>query len=188
MLALYQRCSENYSESSLCVGLSLLLFVALNKSRNKQRRGKKTKYTKKTKNNTRGNSFYTQVTIIKSLLLPKMLYVFSVLTTPGEFIKQLNTIIYNFLWKGTDKIARKAAVNDLKYGGLNLIDLETYVKSSRLAWLNRIFSGGSSPWKAYIKYLLEDFGGFFYLVVITMSKTVKLLLLFIENFSNGGLT
>ena len=49
----------------------------------------------------------------------------------------------------------------MKYGGLNLIDLETYVKSSRLAWLNRIFSGGSSPWKAYIKYLLEDFGGVF---------------------------
>ena len=57
-----------------------------------------------------------------------MLYVSSVLTTPEEFIKQLNTIIYNFLWKGTDKIARLAAVNDLKYGGLNLIDLETYVK------------------------------------------------------------
>ena len=64
-----------------------------------------------------------------------MLYVFSVLTTPEEFIKQLNTIIYSCLWKGTDKIARLAAVNDLEYGGLNLIDLETYVKSSRLAWL-----------------------------------------------------
>ena len=111
--------------------------------------------------NCRGLSLFGKVTIIKSLLLPKMLYVFSVLTTPEEFIKQLNTIIYNFLWKGTDKIARKAAVNDLKYGGLNLIDLETYVKSSRLAWLNSIFSEGSSPWKAYIKYLLEDFGGVF---------------------------
>ena len=86
---------------------------------------------------------------------------FSVLTTPGEFIKQLNTIIYNFLWKGTDKIARLAAVNDLKYGGLNLIDLETYVKSSRLAWLGRIFAEGSSPWKAYINYLRKDFGGAF---------------------------
>ena len=90
-----------------------------------------------------------------------MLYAFSVLTTPGEFIKQLNTIIYIFLWKGTDKIARLAAINDLKYGGLNLIDLETYVKSSRLAWLGRIFAEGSSPWKAYINYLLKDFGGAF---------------------------
>ena len=120
----------------------------------------------------RGLSLFGKVTVIKSLLLPKMLYVFSVLTTPGEFIKQLNTIIYK--WKGTDKIARLAAVNDLEYGGLNLIDLETYVKSSRLAWLGRIFAEGSSPWKAYINYLLKDFGGLFYLAVITMSKTAKL--------------
>ena len=116
-----------------------------------------------------------------------MLYVFSVLTTPEEFIKQLNTIIYNFLWKGTDKIARKAAVNDLKYRGLNLIDLETYVKLSRLAWLNRIFSEGSSPWKAYIKYLLEDFGGVFLFSCNYDVKDCKVLL-FMENFSNGGLT
>jgi len=44
---------------------------------------------------------------------------------------------------------------------LNLIDLETYVKSSRLAWLGRIFSEGSSPWKAYITYLLAYFGEVF---------------------------
>ena len=42
---------------------------------------------------------FGKVTIIKSLLLPKMLYVFSVLT---------------------DKVARLAAVNDLKYGKLEL--------------------------------------------------------------------
>ena len=49
--------------------------------------------------NCRGLSLFDKVTVIKSPLLPKMLYVFSVLTTPGEFIKQLNTIVYNFLWK-----------------------------------------------------------------------------------------
>jgi len=47
-------------------------------------------------------------------------------------------------------------------------------KSSRLAWLGRILAKGSSPWKAYINYLLKDFGGLFYLAVITMSKTAKL--------------
>jgi len=95
-----------------------------------------------------------------------MLYVFSVLTIPEEFIKQLNTIIYNFLWKGTDKIAKLAAVNDLKYGGLNLVDLETYVKSSRLAWLGLAFLFSCN----------------------CDVKTAKLIPLFIENFSNGGLT
>ena len=44
----------------------------------------------------RGLSLYGKITIIKSFLLPKMLYTFSVLPTPEAFIKQLNTIIYNF--------------------------------------------------------------------------------------------
>ena len=79
----------------------------------------------------RGLSLFGKITIIKSFLLPKMLYIFSVLPTPEAFIKQLNTIIYNFLWKGPDKVARPAVINDLKYGGLNLMDLETSIKSLR---------------------------------------------------------
>ena len=126
----------------------------------------------------RGLSLVGKVTVIKSLLLPKMLHVFSVLTPPGEFIKQLKTIIYKFLWKGTDKIARLAAVNDLEYGGLNLIDLETYVKSSRLAWLGRIFAEGSSPWKAYINYLLKDFVGAFLFSCNYDVKDCKIICLF----------
>jgi hypothetical protein len=51
-----------------------------------------------------------------------------------------------------DKIARQEDVNDLKYGGLDLIDLDTHANSSRLAWLGRIFLEGSSLWKAYINY------------------------------------
>ena len=70
---------------------------------------------------------------LKSFLLPKMLHVLSVLPTPVEFIKQLNNIIYIFLWKGPDKIARQAIINDIKYGGLNLVDLESSIKSLRLA-------------------------------------------------------
>ena len=93
-----------------------------------------------------------------------------------------------FLWKGTDKIARRAAVNDLKYGGLNLIDLETYVKSSRLAWLGRIFQKVHPHGKRILIVCLRILAGFFFLVVITMSKTVKLFPPFIENFSSGGLT
>ena len=90
-----------------------------------------------------------------------MTYVFPVLPTPQDFIKQLNTIIYNFLWNGLDKIARAATINDIKFGWLRLIDLETSMKSLRLAWLGRIFSRGSAPWKAYINYLLENYGGIF---------------------------
>ena len=58
----------------------------------------------------RGLSLFGKVTIIKSSLLPKMLYVFLLLPASQDFIKQLNTNIYNFLWNGPDKIARSAAI------------------------------------------------------------------------------
>ena len=93
----------------------------------------------------RGLSLYGKVTIIKSLLIPKMLHVFSILPASEDFIKQLNSIIYNFLWKGPDKIARLATINDLKHGGLDLIDIETSIKASRLPWIGRLFSEGSLP-------------------------------------------
>ena len=97
--------------------------------------------------------------IIKSFLLSKMAYVFSVLPTPQEFIKQLNTIIYNFLWNGPDRIARLAVVNDIKFGGLQFTDIETSIISLRLAWLERIYSSGRIPWKAFLDYLLKNYGG-----------------------------
>ena len=69
----------------------------------------------------RGLSLFGKVTIIKSLLLPKVLYIniSSILPSPLEFIKAFQTIIFNFLWKGPDKIARTAVTNDFEFGGLN---------------------------------------------------------------------
>ena len=58
-------------------------------------------------------------------------------------------------------MARLAVINNIEYGGLKLADMETSIKSLRLAWLGRIFAEGSSPWKSFINYLLKDFGGIF---------------------------
>ena len=110
----------------------------------------------------RGLSLFGKVNIIKSFLIPKMSYVFSVVPALQDFIKQLNTIIYNFLWNGPDKIARCVATNNIAFGGVNLIDLESLIRSLRLAWLGRRFSRGSIPWKAYINHLLRDCGGIFF--------------------------
>lgn len=60
-------------------------------------------------------------------------------------------------------MARLAAINDIRYGRLNLIDLQTNGKSSTLAWLGIILSKESLPWKAYINSLLHDSGGNFLL-------------------------
>ena len=46
---------------------------------------------------------------------------------------------------------------------LNVTDFETSIKSARLAWITRFFREESYPSKAYLLYLLKDFGGDFFL-------------------------
>ena len=43
-----------------------------------------------------------KVTIIKSFLIPKFVYISSLLPVPQEIDKELNKMIFKFLWKRTD--------------------------------------------------------------------------------------
>ena len=106
----------------------------------------------------RGLSLFGKVTIFKSLLLPKVLNISSILPSPLEFIKAFQTIIYNFLWKGPDKIARTAVINDFEFGGLKVTDLTTSIVSLRLSRIGRFLSDNFYPWKAYLLHLLRAFG------------------------------
>ena len=47
----------------------------------------------------RGLSIYGKVTIIKSFLIPKYIYICSILPTLKELLKELNKILFKFLWK-----------------------------------------------------------------------------------------
>ena len=89
---------------------------------------------------------YGKVTIIKALVIPKMVYLFSLIPTPEGVNIELNRMHYKFLWKGTDKVTRLSTINDYENVGLKMIDLECMVKSLRLAWLKIIFSINSGTW------------------------------------------
>ena len=80
---------------------------------------------------------------------------------PKGVIKELNQLIFKFLWKGVDKVTRLAVVNDYQKSGLKMIDLETMAKSLRLAWLKRIFGENDGTWKNYLHHPLKRFGGLF---------------------------
>ena len=69
---------------------------------------------------------------------------------------------YKLLWEGPDKITRRATSNSSEYGVLNLSDLETSIKSLRLAWISKIFNPEPFSWKSFLTHLLEPFGGFFF--------------------------
>jgi len=63
-----------------------------------------------------GLSVYGKVTVIKSFLIPKFVFISSLLPTPNKFIKDLNQLIFKFLWNGKDKIRRISAIDNYEEG------------------------------------------------------------------------
>jgi len=104
------------------------------------------------------------VTIVKTLLTPKFLYVSSIIQTLMETIKRMERMIFKFLWKGPDKVTRNSFINSIKNGELNLIDIETQIKTLRLSWIPRILeSTRKGLWKSYCNHYLKPYGGVFLL-------------------------
>ena len=98
---------------------------------------------------------FGKITIIKSLLLPKLAHLFISLPKPPEkWMKNLEQVFFKFIWNDkTDKISRSQAVQDYPDGGLKMVHLESYVKSLKVTWLRRILL--SSPTSSLITIFNE---------------------------------
>ena len=111
----------------------------------------------------RGLSLFGKVTIIKTFLIPKLLYVSSIIETPSDIIRKMERMIYRFLWDGPDKVTRNSVRNTIEHGGLNLTDIETQIKALRLSWIPRILDERNGAWKSYFSFHLRNYGGAFLL-------------------------
>ena len=61
----------------------------------------------------------------------------SLICLSKDIIKEINSTIYSFIWRGNDKIRRHAIISDYKYGGLRMSDLQTLVDTQRIMCLKK---------------------------------------------------
>ena len=82
-----------------------------------------------------------RVTVVKALLISKLVHIFSALPNPtNDTIKHINNLLYKFIWNdGPDKIKRQRLVQNYKEGGLKMIDLVSFIKSLKISWLKRLY-------------------------------------------------
>ena len=67
-----------------------------------------------------------RIAILKSLAVSQIVYVLSSLPTPQGVIKEINSLLYDFLWDGkSDKIKRTEMINSYSKGGLKMIDIQS---------------------------------------------------------------
>ena len=89
-----------------------------------------------------------KVTVINSLALAKLLYLTSVIHTPNNVIKELQSLVLDFLWDGKPpKVAYKTLIQPIERGGLKLCDVESKIMSVKVSWVKRLVAKDRIRWK-----------------------------------------
>ena len=84
-------------------------------------------------------SLFGRIQIIKTFALSQFILSASLLAVPLDIIKHIERMLYKFLWGGKDKVKRKKVIQDLKQGGLNMVDIRSIFRSFKAVWISRIF-------------------------------------------------
>ena len=83
-------------------------------------------------------TLYSKIDFIKTYALSKIIFSVIMLPLPIGFTKNIEKIIYNFIWGKRDKIRRRSIICSQIKGGLNMLDLESFFESLKGTWLYRI--------------------------------------------------
>ena len=83
-----------------------------------------------------------RITVIKTLVIPKLIHLFSALPNPDDkYILNLNRLFFNFIWqKPIGNVKRETVVREYSEGGLKMIHLKTFLNSIKATWIRRLIN------------------------------------------------
>ena len=100
-----------------------------------------------------------RIQIVKTFIIPIFLYRASLSCVDKEFMNDVNKIIFEFIWKGKDKVKRSALISDIEYGGLKAPHLDSIIKAQRIMCCKKFASVESRRWTAILLHYLRPVGG-----------------------------
>ena len=85
----------------------------------------------------------------------------SSLRTCFKSLKEINDLLYKFLWDGKrDKIKPSEMIADYSDGGQKMLDIMAFNKSLKIAWIVKYISDDcKSKWKTFWDFFLSKWGG-----------------------------
>ena len=99
-----------------------------------------------------------KIQLVKTFAMPKFMYRASLISFDKDTIKNINSVIFNFVWRGKDKIKRLTLISEYEDGSLKMPHPESLVKTQRIVCLKRYLDDNNSPWKVFLSYYLKNVG------------------------------
>ena len=106
--------------------------------------------------NSRSLTPFGRLTVIKTLLIPKVNHLILALPNPSEeVIKSFENDLYNFLWKSKiHKVKKKVIIQDYRKGGIKMVDYKKFITALKSTWIRRILQS-NAKWKKLLESELK---------------------------------
>jgi len=105
-------------------------------------------------------SLLGKVTVIKTLVIPKLLHIMSVLPSPGgSYIQKLETRFSKFVWNNKrGRISYSNLCKPVDKGGLNLTKISPLIDGLRITWIKRLLRGEGDWQELFKETITDDYG------------------------------
>ena len=108
----------------------------------------------------RGLPLLEKITILKTLIIPKIIYKASLLPIhlPEKFVKELNKLMFKFIWDSKwEKISRSKLSCSIEEGRAKMIDKKQYFLALKFRHIGKLFNKNySASWKIIENLCLPD--------------------------------
>ena len=97
---------------------------------------------------TRNLSLKGKITIMKTLILPQIQFLFSMIYIPQDVLETIDKMLFNYLWDNKRaKIKRTTIIAKIEDGGLGMIDVHEIHNAAKCSWIKRLLDETNSKWK-----------------------------------------
>ena len=73
-----------------------------------------------------------------------------------KLVKNINKLIYNFLWDSRERIKRLTLIGQVSKGGIGLVDIETKMKALKATWVPRLLKRKGNCFKLVNELLKKN--------------------------------
>ena len=100
-------------------------------------------------------TIYGKTLIIKTFGLSQLAHVASVLHVPEFVIKEIEDLIYTFLWNGKQhKVKKKVIIQSYEDGGCKMVDVHEFFKVQKIKWVQKALKTTNRTWKKTMQTVL----------------------------------
>jgi hypothetical protein len=101
-------------------------------------------------------SMFGKTLVLKTLGISSLMFNFMMLNVDDRRIKEINRILYSFIWNNKERIQRNTLIGDIDKGGIAMVDIESKVKTMKAGWIKHIVS--EHKWSGVLKTSLNQLG------------------------------